>query len=49
MSLESSPSESQCSLLLDRRDHNFVALRAGSIEDEEREASVAGDDAEFGV
>ena len=58
MSLESSPSESQCTVaprdsisrfLFDRGDHNFVALRAGSIEDEEWEASVACDDAEFGV
>src|SRR5437763_6862875 len=36
------------SFLFDRGDHNVVALRAGSIEDEEWEASVARDDAEFG-
>src|SRR5258708_31829764 len=37
------------SFLFDRRDHNFVALRAGSIEHQERKSSVACDDAEFGV
>jgi hypothetical protein len=37
------------SILFDRGEHNIVALRARSVEDEEREASVARDDAEFGV
>ena len=37
------------SFLLDRGDYNFVALRAGSVEHQERKASVARDDAEFGV
>lgn len=31
----------------DRRDHNFIALRAGSIQHEERKASVARYDAKF--
>src|SRR5439155_9779201 len=35
------------SFLFDRRNHNFVALRTGSIKHQERKASVARDDAEF--
>ena len=37
------------SFLFDRRDHNFVALRAGGVEHQEREAFIACDQAEFGV
>jgi hypothetical protein len=37
------------SFLFDRRDHDFVAVRAGRVEEQEWEGSVASDDAEFGV
>jgi len=37
------------SSLFNRGNHNVVALRAGSVEHQEGEASVARDDAEFGV
>jgi hypothetical protein len=37
------------SFVFDRRDHNFVALRARGIEHEKKEAAIASDDAEFGA
>jgi hypothetical protein len=37
----------EISLLLDRRDDDLKAMRARGVEEEEGEASVAGDEAEF--
>ena len=37
------------SFFFDRCDDYLIALRTGSIQHQEREASVAGDYAEFGV
>jgi hypothetical protein len=37
------------SFFFDRSDYNLITLRAGSVEHQQREASVASDDAEFGI